>query len=490
MLFLQTLSRPCWTIVILLVAFCPVSLALGAEQPEERTVTVRVDPRIELVSIVFRLAGNPEYSRGRVKSYLKEVEEHFGPVRTHELIDYAAQLRKKYGVSYDACMSMAVHLQADDGWKLRFPLEPRPDGLDGRWRDASAEEFVAQLNAFAEDSDFDKFVEEHQELYETTQQRLGTLLGEEVHLEWFDEFFGARPAAQFTVIPALVNGGACYGPHVKTPDGQEEFYTILGVWMTDWLGRPKFDASVTGTIIHEFCHSYTNAIVNRHEEAFRPAGEAMFPHVADAMRRQAYGTWKTMMYESLVRASVVRYKTRFESRSAVLREVGRQNQRGFVWVEELAELMGEYEENREEYPTLDAFAPQIVEFFNEYAMEFEAEQEELPPPKVVSIVPKNGDQIVDPALSEIRVVFDRPMQSDKWSMCSFDSDSTPEVIGKPSYDKSSTTWIAKVKLKPDHEYRFSLNAKWFTGFRSVEGAVLEPVEVKFKTASESDAETQ
>jgi hypothetical protein len=489
MLFLQTRSRPWWTIVILLVALNQASLAPGAEQPEKRTVTVRVDPRIELISIVFRLAGNTEYSRGRVKTYLKDVEEHFGPVRTHELIEYAAGLRKKYGVSYDACMSMAVHLQADDDWKLRFPMEPRPDGLDGRWRDASAQEFVTRLNAFVRDSDFEEFTEEHQDLYETTQQRLLTLLENEVHLEWFDEFFGARPAAQFTVIPALVNGGNCYGPHVKTPEGKEEFYTILGVWMTDWLGRPKFDASVVGTIIHEFCHSYTNAIVDRHEEAFRPAGEAMFPHVADAMRRQAYGTWKTMMYESLVRASVVRYKTRFESRAAVLREVGRQNQRGFVWIEELAELLGEYEENRDKYPTLDAFSPQIVEFFNDYAKEFDAKKETPPPPQVVSMVPENGDQNVDSALSEIRVVFDRPMQADKWSMCSFDRESTPEVIGKPSYAKGSTTWIVKVKLRPDHEYRFSLNSKWFTGFRSEEGGVLQPVEVRFKTAPLSDAET-
>jgi hypothetical protein len=86
-------------------------------------------------------------------------------------------------------------------------------------------------------------------------------------------------------------------------------------------------------------------------------------------------------------------------------------------------------------------------------------------------------------------VFDRPMQSDKWSMCSFDSDRTPEVIGKPSYDESSKIWIVKVKLKPDHEYRFSLNSKWFTGFRSREGAVLKPVEVKFRTAHKSDEET-
>jgi hypothetical protein len=36
---------------------------MASEGPE-----VRVDPRIELKSIIFRLAGNPEYNRGVIKT--------------------------------------------------------------------------------------------------------------------------------------------------------------------------------------------------------------------------------------------------------------------------------------------------------------------------------------------------------------------------------------------------------------------------------------
>lgn len=455
--------------------------ALGGEQAEERSIVVRVDPRVELVSLVFRLAGNPEYGKGMVRGYTNDVEEHFGSASSHELIKYATGLRSKYGVSFDACMSMAVHLEAmDGGWKLRFPLEPRPDGLDGRWEGQSAEEFVTRLNEFVKESRFDEFFKEHEELYETTRQRMEILLAEEVHAEWFDEFFGARASAQFTVIPALLNGGNCYGPHVKAPDGSEEFYTILGVWQTDWLGRPKFDQSVVGTIVHEFCHSYTNAIVDRNEKAFREAGETMFPHVEEAMRRQAYGHWKTMIYESLVRASVIRYVHRFESPGAVLREIGRQNQRGFVWVEELSELLGEYEKDRKKYPTLDAFAPRIVEFFNGYAQEFDAEHEKPPAPQIVSMTPKNGDEQVSPDLTEIRVEFDQPMRNAHWSMCG-GGELFPEVAGELSYDKDCRIWTAPVRLKANHEYRFGLNSKWFHGFQSASGVPLEPVEVRFKT---------
>ncbi len=480
----------------LLIIFAGLATPSDCQEPqkgpaEKRTVEVRVDPRVELVSIVFRLAGNPEYSQGRVKSYLKDIDTHFQPVRQHEAIRCAAGLRAKYGVSFDACMSIAVHMRTGQGWGPRFPLEPRPEGLDGRWREKSAETFLADLSEFVKESRFDRFLEEHRELYETTAKRMETLLGEEAHLEWFDQFFGARPEARFAVIPALVNGGSCYGPHVKCPGGREEYYCILGVWKTDWTGQPAFDATMIDTIIHEFCHSYANAIIDRHEAPLRAPGEAIFAHVADAMQRQAYGAWKTMLYESLVRASVVRYLDRFEGRAAAQREVGRQNQRGFVWVEELSELLEEYEQSRTDYPTLDEFAPRIVEFFDRFAKKFVAEQAAAAAsrPKVVSTTPESGDQEVDPALSRIRVEFDRPMRDKSWSMCGW-GESLPETTGQISYDESRRVWTAAVRLKADHEYRFSLNSRMFHGFKSADGVPLEPVEVHFKTKGPSPAQNR
>jgi len=358
---------------VLLGAMSTTCVVPAEESPPERAVEVRVDRRVELMSIAFRMAGHPEYDKGRGSRYIKAVDERFGEFRDDPLMDWIRQLRRTRGVSYDAPMSMAVHLTHHPTWQLRCPVEPHPSGLDRRWQAREAEIFVERLNAFVEKSRFEEFFEANQPLYDLTETRMRALLEEETHLEWFDEFFGSRPAAQFTVIPALLNGGQCYGPHVTLPDGSEELYCVLGVWMTDYVGRPRFDTTVVDTIIHEFCHSYTNSIVDRHEEALRPSGEAIFPHVADVMRKQAYGNWKTMMYESLVRASVIRYLAKHSPRAIMLREIGRQNQRGFVWVEDLAGLLAEYEQQRDKYATLDSFAPEIVAFFEDYAREFEAQ---------------------------------------------------------------------------------------------------------------------
>ena len=36
-------------------------------------IKIGVDPRVELISIVFRLGGNPEYNDGTLRPYVKEV---------------------------------------------------------------------------------------------------------------------------------------------------------------------------------------------------------------------------------------------------------------------------------------------------------------------------------------------------------------------------------------------------------------------------------
>jgi len=465
--------------------------AVCAEAPPAGpALRVVVDPRVELMSVIFRLAGNPEYSKGRVPSYVDDVDARFGPFRDHAAVTLARELRRTRGVSYDAVMSMAVHLSDAYALAEKVPFDPHPPGLDGRWRTEDARRFLEAARRFVEETSFKEFVDEHRKLYELTESRMRKVLDEHAHLEWFDEFFGERPEASFTVALGLLNGGACYGPRFRAADGKEELYCVLGVWLVDDEGNPTFTKGVLKTVTHEFCHSYTNAIVDRHEAEFEPAGKRIFPHVEAAMRRQAYGHWKTMLYEAMVRACVIRYTRKYDGSVAAWLAVQQEKGRSFRWVGDLSNLLGEYESSRDEYPTLDAFAPRIVAFFNEHAEEYAEKPAALEAerPKVVSITPANGATDVDPDLAAIRVVFDRPMRGGSWSMVG-GGPRFPETVGKPSYDATKTVWTVPVQLQPDWTYRFMLNSDRFTAFRSSEGVPLAPVTVEFKTGKRGRADS-
>jgi len=446
--------------------------------PRQPAVTVTVDPRVELMSIIFRLAGNPEYNQGRVELYTKDLETQFGQFREHRAVQLARELRRKRGVSFDACMSMAVHLK--DAYELaeKVSLSPRPDSLDGRWQPNEAREFLQAARQFVKDTSFRQFIEKHRSLYQITESRIQALLDKEAHIDWFDRFFGARPQAHFTVTLGLVNGGSSYGPHFRGADGKEELFCIMGVWQTDKEGVPVFTHDMLHTVTHEFCHSYANPIIDRHRADLKAAGERIFPHVAVSMRRQAYGNWTTMFYESLVRASTLRYVRKYDGAGAAWVATLEQQARGFPWIDDLSALLGEYEAERDRYPTLESFSPRLVAFFNAYADKQAARATKLP--KVVSMKPANEQNGVDPTLAKIEVVFDRPMRNGSWSMVG-GGEHFPEITGKPSYDAKRMTWSMPVKLKPEWDYEFMLNSDLFRGFQSEEGVSLEPVSVGFST---------
>jgi hypothetical protein len=462
----------------------PVTQSVGSNGPP---LVVRVDPRVELISLVFRLAGNPEYTQGRVSSYNDDADKHFDKFRDHEVVKLARQLRSSRGVSYDACMSLAVHLNNAQELSLVTPLNPWPEGLDRRWTAPDISRFLDAARAFVKDSAFPEFLNQHRSLYETTEERMKALMTQEGHLEWFQEFFGERPQATFTITPGLLNGGCCYGSRCRKPGGKESLYCILGVWKTDGKGLPLFTSDMLGTIVHEFGHSFANPMIDRHEAELRSAGETLFRPVASKMRSQAYSNGQTLLYELMVRACEVRYAVRYNGEAAGRRVIEYQKGRGFLWMEELSNQLAEYEAHRDNYPTFESFAPRLVTFFNEYASAFGKKQSaaDKKKPKVVSMVPANGASAVDPSLAEIQVVFDQPMQDGSWALVG-GGPHCPETTGKPSYDKSCKKWTVPVKLKPDWSYEFWLNSGSYDSFRSQDGTPLDSVKVTFKTSKATE----
>ncbi len=486
--------------VVFLLGLCEVIMAhaggsVSAEDQAVPRITVTVDPRVELMSIIFRLAGNPEYNQGKVPSYVRDVDSHFGPFRDHAVVRLAKKLRETQGVSYDAVMCMAVHVTDAVTLQERIPFSPPPQSLDSRWTPETSREFLNLARRFVVEAKVKEFLDRHEPLYRIGVQRMQEILGQHAHLEWFDSFFGPRAGAQFHLVLGMLNGGGCYGPHYTKPDGQEELYSVIGVWMVDRKGEPTFTPSVAPTIIHEFTHSYTNPLVNRFADQLQRPGEIIESFVTAEMRRQAYGGWRTLMYESLNRACGLRYTLATQGPAALQKAIAYENSRSFYWVGELAEVLGEYDKQPREYKDLAQFFHKIIAFFDDYAKNADTKlgsiraekdkqvrQWQEKGPKIVAMVPPNGAEDVDPNLKAIVVTFDQPMKSPGWAVVTLGSSSqVPKSTGAVGYDAQRKVFTMPVELEAGKEYYFGLNAEGYLGFCSEKGIPLAPVVVRFQT---------
>src|SRR5438046_2918512 len=81
----------------------------------EPSLASRVDPRVELLSIVFRLAGNSEYNMSPLKTYTADIDAYFSPYKEHPAVVLARKLASERDVGFDTVMNLAVHLSPEIG---------------------------------------------------------------------------------------------------------------------------------------------------------------------------------------------------------------------------------------------------------------------------------------------------------------------------------------------------------------------------------------
>lgn len=445
-------------------------------------VPVAVDERVELLTIIARLAGADEYRMPNSASpYAERVAARFDRFRDHAAVAAYRRIRADFGASFDAIPSLALHLDSVERLEERLPFESAPPRLDERWDRTATGAFLVALRAFVQESDATGFFAGERDFYRRCAERMAPVLGQAHAIEWFDGFFGRRPGASYQVIPGLLCGGGNYGVGVRFPDGRpEEIRPVLGIFRWDAEGLPDYRTDDVDTYVHELCHSYTNAIVDRHLDDLAAPAQRLFALVAPRMQRMAYSTWQTAMYETFVRACVVRYLAEVVSPAAATAQSKREASNGFLWVPAVAERLAAYSADRRTTPTFEAFVPEIVAVLASEADRLEASEavRKAHAPTIVEMTPANGAADVAADRTTLVIRFDRRMETTTWSFVGGKAD-VPEIVGRPAFDAAGTTLTATVRLVPGRQYHFWLNSERFQGFRAADGTPLEPVEVRF-----------
>ncbi|MEZ6193766.1 MAG: S41 family peptidase [Phycisphaerales bacterium] len=102
-------------------------------------------------------------------------------------------------------------------------------------------------------------------------------------------------------------------------------------------------------------------------------------------------------------------------------------------------------------------------------------------PTVMEAEPDNGATGVDPALRQIKIVFDQDMET--WgglSVCG-GGETFPALVGRPRW-ADKRTFIMTVRLRPEHDYKFSINCPAAMNFKSAAGESATPYPISFRTA--------
>lgn len=477
--------------------FTGLMIVLGAAAKPKATATTgvsepAVDRRVELMTIVARLAGYPEYQSKFTPAYTDSLDAWFAPYKEHPAVEYMRMMREKTGLSYNAVPIMGVYLTDPPRLRPRLPLtEMQPES---RWGIKYGTKFIKLLNKFYKDARCEEFFARQDSLFIQVEKAFGDVFAE-LDTEWYARFFGTKVEGGMIPIVGMAFGGANYGGHIVYPDSTVDQYAFMGSWWMKHGGQPLFNRTwFFNTIVHEFNHSYVNPILEGDLRLEIPK-QKLFELEADHMRNAAYPNGRTVLNETFVRAAVIRYLMDHKADSATIaREMWEQIDRHFVWMPEAVELLGEYEADREKYPDFRSFTPRIAEFCNETAAQIDtirarraAEKERMKANAlhVIAIEPfGNGAQDVDPKLTEITIRFDKPLVGRGYAFnAGPGGEATLFKFDVKNYSKDKTALTLAVELEPNHEYE--LVVLHGLSFVTPEGIhMLEDYLVTFRTRAE------
>jgi hypothetical protein len=344
------------------VAVISVGLVAAGVVRGQPANPVSWDSRIELVSLMFHLAGAAEYSTNKVPKYSEAVAAHFGALKEHPAVVATRDLHRNFRVAYFHPMNLAVHLGEPPGLSERVPFDQPGLAIGARLLASPYRPYLDHLRSFYRDARVAEFFKAQAPLYEVATNRLTKVVSAEIDEAWFRNYFGSGPSMRFRAVPSLLNGGAQYGATYRTSDVAEA-YAVMGVFKIDAEGLPVFDRDDADNVVHEYAHTLTNAYVDAALPALESAGPKLFEKVRNEMRAQSYGTWQTMVYEQVVRAVVVRSIAARRGDAEALKEIEAQEKLGFTLTRTIVAVLADYERSRSTYPKFADIMPKVIEVF-------------------------------------------------------------------------------------------------------------------------------
>lgn len=453
---------------------------------QTKTIDVKVDERVELISIVSYLAGYNEYNNAReFPDFNKSVDEYFKAYLNDTLVSYAKYLREERGISYDAPMVFAVDLVIDNDIHFNTQTISKAWVKDQRWTQDNANHYLSLLNDFYKKTKFREFYNKNKSFYTQLEEGFSPVI-KSINLAWFDSFYSQKTNNSFTIILCPINGPSNYGPSITYKDGKEDVYSIMGSWMFDSTIHIDNNTagSVTQTLIHEFNHSYCNPMVEKYWKELEKNSGKIFDLVKKEMSNQAYGDSKTMMKETLVRTATIKYLTDYTKKDSK-RYITREESNSFFCVNDMYKALETYLQERSKYPNFESYMPDLCKEFNN-----------IKPKKIKKLIKnfysdfkiettiKDGDTNVPSSTTKLIVKFNKQMLT----TCNGTSYGRkaedkyfPKIISANWNEDTKKEWVIEIKLEPNTEYSISFPYQFFYDSEGKQGKNDKLLYLDFKT---------
>jgi hypothetical protein len=320
---------------------------------------VKVDPRIELLSVVQHFTTWADNHHTKYESrYKSEVQKFFSKYSNHKAVQLSQDLTNA-GFTYDAPPAFVLYHTNPPTFEK---VSEYSDYLIGRaGSKARLEAFANELRNFASETNFSSFLETRKSYFIKIENDIKRTIGSRDYIKIIEDYYGEKKNS-YNIIPASLFHAGGYGILIKSAEG-DNIYDICGP-LSSSQGIPNFgnEESFQSILLHEFSHSFVNPITENYKQEINKCSK-LFDPIRSKMENMAYNTWEICVNEHLVRTNVARFFNQLQGKDEKNTILKEEYDKGFIYIYDLDSLMQTYEFNRIKYQSYADFYPEILKYF-------------------------------------------------------------------------------------------------------------------------------
>jgi hypothetical protein len=383
-------------LVLLLIALGFTSCQSTEEQNVDRLekapnssskLAITYQVNLETTALIFNLseAGNFQFGNNpEPRSMLaRALTERFSDFRDHEAVQMVNYLVNEDFVDlYDILLSLYSTDLPEFMQYAKYPsIYYENDSLTPEEVQAVFDEFNRLVRTFYEDAGLESFfAQEGKPLYDKLMSEVNSIAPDDRYVELMEDYYGIQRGSYTIVVSACSFNGIGRSKTILTDDAINiyQFVASNPADESDQIDLNDLESFTIGytdqdyfreIAIHELGHSFFHEVLREDPDIIQnlDALEYLFTDSLEtAMNAQGYTDWRMCFEEHLVRLGEVKIAEllgKDEFATTYLEECI--SKRGFIYMNILSNILGEYEENRARYPTIADFMPTLLEKLKE-----------------------------------------------------------------------------------------------------------------------------
>jgi len=326
---------------------------------QKSELNITIDERIETIySIAF--LDNYFLVSNHDNLYKSKLTKKLDALKNHKAVILFDILSKKHGFNLYKVTDWALQFgNFPELNKVREVAEPYP--FVESESDYLIENFKKEFISFNQDSLFQEYLTEVKPLNEKVINQVKESKSIQELPTYLESYYGTELGSYNLILSPLVHSGGFNAEFVE--NGKKEVYAIIGP-NGEIEHIPYFEKEFLemDLILHEFGHSFVNPLMLEYQSGIEKLKEKYYNEsLKKNGENEGYSEWKYVFNELLIRATTIRITYKNFGAEKAKELLNYEKSIGFSLVENITEILKEYEANRKKYPNFKKFYPVLIE---------------------------------------------------------------------------------------------------------------------------------